>query len=251
MIPELVYRNSYIVGYRDVDFNNDLRLSSLFGYFQDTAIMNVEKLGIGVNTLSEKYSVSWVLTKILVEINRIPKWNEKITVETWPHRPKKFEFDRDFRVRDDNGNIIAAAISNWVLLDLKTREIRKSEIISGDYPPLEFTDERALEGRLRKLRPAGEPEVVYKRVLGYSDTDANGHINNAKYIDFIMDCFSIEEHKKHSVRSIQVNYLKEVFPGDTLILYRDVSGAGSNQVYIEGINEADQKPAFSAELKFD
>jgi len=77
LIPELVYRNSYIVGYRDVDFNNDLRLSSLFGYFQDTAIMNVEKLGIGVNKLSEKYSVSWVLTKILVEINRIPKWNRK------------------------------------------------------------------------------------------------------------------------------------------------------------------------------
>jgi len=250
LTPELVYRNSYIIGYRDVDFNNNLRLSSLFGYFQDTASMNVENLGIGFNTISEKYSAAWVLTKILVEIKRIPGWNEKITVETWPHKPKKFEFDRDFRVRDENGNVIAAAISNWVLLDIKTREIRKSDIISSDYPPLQFTEERALEGKLRKLRPFGLPEVVYRKVLGYSDTDVNGHINNAKYIDFIMDCFSVEEHKKHTVRSIQVNYIKEVFPGDVLILCRDVSNAGSDLVYIEGINEADQKPVFSAELSF-
>jgi len=251
LVPELVYRNSYLIGYRDVDFNYNLRLSSLFGYFQDTASMNVEKLGIGVNAISEKYSVAWVLTKILVKINRIPKWNERITVETWPHKPKKYEFDRDFRVRDENGDIIASAISNWVLLDINTREIRKSDIISSDYPPLQFTEERALEGKPGKLKPFGQPEIVYRKVLGYSDTDVNGHINNAKYIDYIMDCFSMEEHKKHSVNSIQVNYIKELFPGDVLVLYRDVSKTDSNLVYIEGINEEDRKPVFSAVLTID
>lgn len=248
MIPELFYRNNYIIGYRDVDFNKNLRLSALFGYFQDTASINVDKLGVGVDVLLEKYSVAWVLTKILVEISRIPAWNEKITVETWPQRPKKFEFDRDFRVYDEEGNVIVSAISNWVLLDVRTREIKKSEIISSDYPDLDFNEKRALASRLRKLRDYGHLEQVYRKVIGYSDTDFNGHINNAKYIDYIMDCFSIESHKNHKVRSIQVNYIKEVFPGDALILYRDISKADSNLVYIEGIHESDQKPAFSAEL---
>jgi len=248
LIPEPLYKNSYIIGYRDVDFNKNLRLSSLFGYFQDTASLNVEMLGIGVETIAEKYSVAWVLTKILVEIYRIPSWNEKITVETWPHEPKKYEFDRDFRVWDEEGNILASAISNWVLLDINTREIKKSDIIESDYPHISFIEERALDGRIRKLKPYGELEAVYRKVIGYSDTDVNGHINNAKYIDYIMDCFSMEDHKKHTVKSIQVNYIKEVFPGDALVLFRDISKAGSNQVYIEGIHEADQKPAFSAEL---
>ena len=62
----------------------------------------------------------------------------------------------------------------------------------------------------------------------------------------IMDCFSIEDHKKHTVKSIQVNYIKEVFPGDALVIFKDISKA--NLIYIEGVNEADQKPAFSAEL---
>ncbi|NLM09643.1 MAG: acyl-ACP thioesterase [Clostridiaceae bacterium] len=246
MIPEPLYKNNYTIGYRDVDFNKNLRLSSLFGYFQDTASMNVEKLGIGVDTLLERYSISWVLTKILVEINRIPAWNEKITVETWPHKPKKYEFDRDYRVRDEKGNVIVSAISNWVLLDINTREIKKSEIISSDYPVFPFIEERALDSRIRKLRPFGQLEAVYRKVIGYSDTDVNGHINNAKYIDYIMDCFSIEDHKKHTVKSIQVNYIKEVFPGDALVIFKDISKA--NLIYIEGVNEADQKPAFSAEL---
>lgn len=246
MIAETLYMNDYIIGYRDVDFNKNLRLSALFGYFQDTASMNVERLGIGVDTIAEKYSVAWVLTKILVEINRIPVWNEKITVETWPHEPKKYEFDRDFRVRDEEGNIIVSAISNWVLLDINTREIKKSDIIS--YPAISFIEERAIDSRIRKIKPSGQLEAVYRKVIGYSDTDVNGHINNAKYIDYIMDCFSMEAHKKHKVKSIQVNYIKEVFPGDALILFRDISRAGSKLIYIEGINEADQKPAFSAEL---
>jgi len=248
LIPEPLYKNNYIIGYRDVDLNKNLRLSALFGYFQDTASMNVERLGIGVDTIAEKYSVAWVLTKILVEIYRIPLWNERITVGTWPHEPKKFEFDRDFRVWDEKGNVIASAISNWVLLDINTREIKKSDIIASDYPPIPFIGERALDRRIGKLKPYGQPEAVYRKVIGYSDTDVNGHINNAKYIDYIMDCFSIEDHKKHKVKSIQVNYIREVFPGDALMLYRDISKAASNLIYIEGINEADQKPAFSAEL---
>lgn len=248
MGSELLYKNEYNIGYRDVDFNKNMRLSALFGYFQDTASLNVEKLGIGVDFLSKRYSVAWVLTKILVEINRIPSWNERIIVETWPHKPKKYEFDRDFRVLDEEGNIIASAISNWVLLDIETREIKKSEIISSDYPDLPFTEERSIDSRLRKLKSYGQLELVYRKVIGYSDTDVNGHINNAKYIDYIMDCFSIEDHKKHTVKSIQVNYLKEVFPGDELILFKDISKANSNQIYIEGVNGADQKPAFNAEL---
>ena len=108
-------------------------MSTLFSYFQDTSSRNVDKLGIGVDALIENYSIIWVLTKMLVNINRIPSLNEKITIETWPHPPKKIEFQRDFLARDEKGNIVAAAISSWVLLDVNTREIKKSDILSTDY----------------------------------------------------------------------------------------------------------------------
>lgn len=248
MVPEPVYKNNYVIGYSDVDFKKNLRLSTLFSYFQDTSSRNVDKLGIGVDALLEKYSIIWVLTKMLVNISRTPSLNEKITIETWPHPAKKYEFERDFLARDEQGNIVAAAISSWVLLDVNTRELKKSDIISKDYAPFTDDKERAIDSKLRKLRPFGQPEIAYRKVIGYSDTDFNGHINNAKYIDYIMDCFPIADHKKHTVKSIEVNYIKEVFPGDALILYKDTSMFDSKLVYIEGINQSDQKPAFRAQV---
>jgi acyl-ACP thioesterase len=79
--------------------------------------------------------------------------------------------------------------------------------------------------------------------------DFYGHINNSKYIDFIMDCFSLSSHRQYSLRSIEVNYIKEAFPGDTLVLYRDTSAVDSNMAYIEGINEADGRVSFKAQIE--
>ena len=58
MVPEPVYKNDYVIGYSDVDFNKKLRMSTLFSYFQDTSSRNVDKLGIGVMLLSRTILLS-------------------------------------------------------------------------------------------------------------------------------------------------------------------------------------------------
>lgn len=94
-------------------------------------------------------------------------------------------------------------------------------------------------------------EVIYRNryVIGYSDVDFIGHINNTRYIDYIRDCFPVESHRQYGVKAIEVNYIKEAFPGDSLLMYRDVSALDSNMVYIEGANETDGKPGFKARVE--
>ncbi len=242
-----LHKNKYTIGYSDVDFLKNLKCSTLFDYFQDTASEAADMLGAGVDTLAERYSVAWVLTRIRVEFARIPKWNESITVETWPHPPGRLEFERDYKVRDANGEVIVRAVSSWVIIDTKTRELRKSDFINMNYPP--FIKEHALDCRPGKLRPFGQPEPVYKKVVGYSDVDFNGHINNSRYIDYIMDCFPVDSHRQYTIKSIEVNYIKEAFPGDMLLLCRDIPKDGSDMVYIEGANEADNRPSFKARIE--
>lgn len=244
---EALHKNTYSVGYSDVDFTKKLKLSALFGYFQDTASQAAAKLGGGVDTLAEKYSVAWVLLRIRAEIGRFPELNEEITVQTWPHPPGKLEFERDYSVIDAEGKVIIRAVSHWGIIDVEKRELRKSGFIELKYPP--FIQEHALEYKFGKLRPFGQPDAAYKKVIGYSDVDFNGHINNARYIDYIMDCFPVESHRQYCVRSIEVNYIKEAFPGDTLVMFRDVSALASNKVYIEGVNEADGKAVFRAQVE--
>ena len=147
-------------------------------------------------------------------------------------------------VRDAEGHIIIRAISNWVIFDIQTREIRKSELIAIHFPNI--NKEREIDCRLGKLKPCGPLEIAYKKVIGYSDIDFNGHLNNSKYIDFIMDCFSMERHKQYSVKAIEVTYINEALPGETLVLSMDVSALDSNQIYIEGVNDSGDKGVFKA-----
>lgn len=249
MGTEVIYRNRYVIGYSDVDFMKELKLSTLFSYFQDTASKAVEHLGIGVDVLTDTYSVAWVLLRMRVEIGRIPTLNETVTVETWPHSPGKLEFRRDYRVKAADGSTIILATSSWVIMDVHTREIKKSELISEVYKFPEFTQEYSLDHKFKKLKPFGQLDVAYTKVIGYSDVDFIGHINNTRYIDYIMDCFPVESHRQYSVKAIEVNYIREAFPGDSLVMYRDVSALDSNMVYIEGTNETDGKPGFKAQVE--
>ena len=81
--------------------------------------------------------------------------------------------------------------------------------------------------------------MSYKRTVRYSDIDINGHLNNVKYLDFIMDSFSLEEHRSLNVKSIEISYSNESLPGDTITIYKDTSRIHSNIIYMEGINQKD------------
>lgn len=239
----------YAIGISDVDFLQTLKISSLFGYFQEIASYHANNLGIGLDVISSKHNVTWVLVKMKVEIDRFPMWNDEIIIETWPLKPKRFEFERNYIVRDSKGNILIKAISNWVIMDITTRELKKADLIETEYPT--FLENKAIEGKLGKLKPFGEPKIAYKKTIGYSDIDMNGHLTNSKYIDYIMDCFSYENHKKYKVKSIQVSYVNEALPGETIVLNSDFAGFNSNFIYIEGINESNNSQIFSAELEIE
>ncbi|HLR52393.1 MAG TPA: acyl-ACP thioesterase domain-containing protein [Candidatus Avamphibacillus sp.] len=242
-----LFKENYHVELSDVDFKESLKLSALFSYFQDVANLASINLGFGIHTLEQEHGVAWVLMRMRVDIIRNPVLDEEITIETWPLEPKKLEFGRDYLVRDRDGNIIIRAVSSWVIMDIKERKLKRAKTIGLTYP--ENITERAIDCKLGKLKHSGELDVSYKKVIGYSDIDFNGHLNNSKYVDYIMDCFDLEEHKKYDVTSIEVNFMNEALPGDEIMLYRDVSALNSNLIYVEGFNEKNGRIVFKAQLK--
>ena len=220
-----------------------------FNYFQEIASLHADNLGIGFNVIGPKHGVALILTRMKVEILKYPLWDEVVIVETWPQMLKRFHFERDFYIKDLNNNILVKATSMWVLIDINTRELRSSDIIAINYP--EIITERAIESNLGKIRPTGEKELIYKRIIGCSDIDMNEHLNNSKYVDFIMDCFSMDTLRKYRARSIQVNYINESFAGDEISLYKYMSTLETGKVYVEGIDEKTNSQKFVSEIEIE
>jgi medium-chain acyl-[acyl-carrier-protein] hydrolase len=243
---EAIYKKKYIVQPSETDFIRQLKLSSLFSYLQDMATEHAYNIGVGRDVLQKKYGIIWVLNRVKGEVIRYPMFKEEITIETWPEPPEKVQFNRNFLVYDKDGNIIVRAFSQWVVIDFITRKLRRSSIIEEEFPKVDR--ERAIDCTQGKIKPSGKLNLSYKKTVGYSDIDINEHLNNAKYIDYIMDCFSLENHKKYSVKSIDIDYMHEALPGETIQLYTDTEDAKDNLVYIEGINENTKLTTFKAQI---
>jgi acyl-ACP thioesterase len=239
-----VFKKNFHIDLREVDFTKKLKLSTLFSLFQDIASEASADIGFGIETLDKKFGVAWILTRIRVEIGRIPSWDEEITIETWPLEPSKIEFDRDYLVKDKNGEIIIRAVSKWVIMDIKERKLRRTDLIGIKYP--ENITERAIDGKLGKLKAFGELVPAYDKVIGYSDIDFNGHLNNSKYVDYILDCFPVEDHLNYSIKTIDLNFNNEALPGETITLCKDTSFTNQNIIYIEG--KTADKVVFKSEV---
>lgn len=242
-----VYAKQYLVGLNEIDFARKLRPSALFNYFQDIASLAADALGVGMTRVGPEFGVAWILARMQVELLRQPDWGEQITIETWPQPPGRLEFERDYLVKDGSGGIVAKAVSSWVLMDIEQRRLRRPGLISLQLPPL--TRSRAIDGQPERLSDPAELTAVYQRRIGYSDIDVNGHLNNARCVDFILDCFPLEVHRQSRVASLQLSFVNEALPGDTVTLLTDVAPASAARRYLTGINQRSDQVVFRALLE--
>lgn len=243
-----VYNKKYKIGISDSDFTGKIKLSSVFNFFQESASTHAGILGAGFDKLKSGSNLTWILAKIRVDIDSYPLWEDEIEIETWPLSPKGVQFPRDFLLKDFKGNILAKGTSYWVVVDALTHDLKRPDSISLNYPGLR---EKALDASLKKINPTGEKVFSHEIKIGCSQLDLNGHINNSKYIDFIMDCFDMEHLRKYTAKSIQVSYINEAFAGDTISVFKYISPENEKTVYVEGINKRDEKLIFTSHINMN
>lgn len=246
MQTKSVFTKEYKVQINDVDFTRKLKLSAAFGFFQEIAKLHSDHLGTNLDNSKGKENLAWMLVRVRVDIIKYPKWEQDILIETWNQTPKSFQFQRDYLIKDMDGNILMKAVSIWVVVDRITKELKKSDIFELNLPkPL---DKKAIDCNLRKITPKGTPQKSYELPIGCSYIDMNGHINNSKYVDFVMDCFSMDELQKHNAKSFQISYLNEALAGQIISLYKYTDNIEEGVIFVSGENEDNQK-VFTAKVE--
>ena len=172
---------------------------------------------------------------------------DQLTIRTWPKgiRQKIF-FTRDFQIAAQEGQFVAAATSAWLLIDPKTRRMQLPGSLTATLP--KNSGLNALDEDLMKLAPENGLEEKFTTQANYSVVDVLGHVNNARYIDWVMDCFPFERFKTHQLAWLQINYNNEVRAGETVRISAGARNGDASRWLVVGEKPASGERAFEVEL---
>ena len=204
------YRKTYQITTNMLDCHDCLKMSTLLDVAQEVAGDHAEELGCGFETMI-KQDLIWVIVRNYVEIIKKPINFKEIEVVTYPLKPRFVEFNRETEFYH-NGELFAVSRSTRMVINIKDFSVKAPDFFKGFDDDLGY-----FKRRIRKL-PVIEKSQLQKvkevDVL-YSMLDHNGHMNNTKYVDFYLDIFRPE----FSVKTLQIEYIKQSFLDDKLSLY--------------------------------
>jgi medium-chain acyl-[acyl-carrier-protein] hydrolase len=206
-----IWTDEYLISSYDVDAKGKASLPTLSKFMQETAYNHADHLEFGYHQLKEK-NLFWVLSRLLIKIDKYPEWGDKIQIQTWPSGVERLFAYRDFRILDEQGAIIGAAGTAWLMLDVQKRRPQRPEELKARIKFL--PNQRALEERPAKVPGLSNPVEGVFFPVRYSDLDLYNHVNNAKYIEWILDSFAADMHREFEVTEFEINFLSEAKIGD-------------------------------------
>ena len=200
-----------------VDFQRRIKLSSLIDLILTASGYNADENGFGLRHL-KKLDATWVISRLALEMDYFPKQYEKITVETWVQEVHTANTIRNYRVFNEKGEVIGNSTSVWVMINVKTRRPMDLKLLEGI--DVFATSESSGIDRPFKLNVV-ESETIDSFRVKYSDIDINQHVNTVHYLDWMVNSFTLEEHKAHSIKRVDVNFMNEVVYGDFISVHKE------------------------------
>jgi len=198
----------------EVDCHHRLSVLSIFNFMQEAASRHAEALGVSIqHLLSENYT--WLLSRLKIKIASYPKWKDQIRISTWPSGAQRLFALRDFEFRDKDNQIVAAALSAWLVLDvLKRRPVRIGPFVER-LRPLE--GDHVLPDTLDKL-PGLECRTHEKKfVVRHRDLDINQHVNNVSFVEWLVESIPVRILNAAVLAELEINFLAEAFYEDHIL----------------------------------
>ena len=247
--PIPVWTEEVLVKAFESDFAGRWKPASFFRWMTAAAGHHAENLGYGYLAMLDDGMI-WVLARLKIYFYNFPIIGERVTIQTWPKGiQRKLFFMRDFNILDSSGGKYAAATSAWVLLDPQNRRMLLPQVLAGSLP--ENNGCAALEEIPEKINPPENLPEIFSLQARYSMIDIVGHVNNGQYIEWITDCFSLEEHQSRRMAWLQVNYSNEIRLLDRVSIRAGEPDGDPLCSLVRGFNLTTGASAFEAALGWE
>lgn len=209
-------RDTYVVNYSDCDALYEMSVPKMLNLYEDIVGTHTDRMQIGMETVGQKYGVKWVVTKIIMKIDKRPKVADVLRVSTWPHKPGFVRFGRSGVFKNNNGSDCVRFYSDWCILDVKNNKLMKTSTLPSlitDYRTDKAVDKEEVEESI------AEYKYVYTKKAMFSDLDANKHVNNVVFAKIALDVFPFKVFDEKQIDYVENEFLEQCFEGDVIDVY--------------------------------
>lgn len=209
-IEENVLRRTYTIRSYEINAGGRLSVPSIFNLLQDIASSHALKLGVSVpQLLASNYT--WVLSRIYLKMNHYPGWGDSIQIHTWPSGIQRVFALRDFDIRQ-KGRSIGSCVSAWIIIDAANRRPVRPTSFARQLNPVDRP--HVLNHPLGKLPVLKGAQIEKQFNVRYGDLDINQHVNNVRYIEWLLECLTGIVDKGRCLSELEINFLGEALHGD-------------------------------------
>ena len=204
------------------DFTKHLFIGHLGNNLLNAADFHSNDRGYGVNYLNS-VNKTWVLSRLSVELDKIPAIYEDFVVETWIDSVIRYFTNRNFKITNKDGYVYGYGKSIWAMIDTTTRQpvdiLKTSNETISEYLETDYANPIKKSSRVKL---DDDLKLQQSILTTYSDIDINGHVNSIKYIEDILDLFPIEYYKKYRIKRFDIAYIMESHNNDKLNFYTNI-----------------------------
>lgn len=209
-----IWKDEYKIHSYEVDVKGNATLPILCQFMQESAWKHAENMRVGFAHLLNK-NLIWVLSRQLIKMQSFPKLGETIQIHTCPKGKDRLFYYRDFRILDEKENAIGGAATVWFAIDVTTRKPQKPD----SYFQFPLHKDRVFSDKLNRLKGSLQSiDGTTSIRVNYKDLDLHEHVNNVRYIEWMLDSFTLEFQKTHRLREVEINYLAEALYNDILVV---------------------------------
>jgi len=219
------FSKEYEIYYFQINQQGEASPVTILDFLEDVAIAHSKAVGMGIDYLTS-LRTCWVLNRWELEMESYPSLGEKIKVDTYAIDFQRFYGKRNFIIWDSQGKIIGKARSLWIYLNIdKRRPVRIPDHFASQYGVAELLEEnkelldQTFLGK-DSFEDLPELTVTDSELLFHvrrSDIDTNGHVNNTRYVEWMLEGIGEDILKEYKLRKLEVVYKKETKYGTDII----------------------------------
>jgi len=248
MGPIPIYEEMYPVFSFLLDPMKRLSIPAAFGILGDAAGRDASRRGWGYDNLVKR-NQAWLLIRARMQINRQPSWGEQIILRTWPKLMEGVVAYRDFQILDIDRNILMAGSTAWTLMDLVSR--KPVRLIGKEYESGELSAYHAITDKPSKIDWPDNMIIVNGMKANYGQLDMNNHVNNARYIELVMNELPIGMLLDRQLKEVEVNFISEVKYQDEVQVVMPTGQEGLNILCGFIKYKGDDRRAFASRFTFE